>query len=77
MDREGIEVVVKLVREAITFPTNRNNPIMPELKCLATLRCLAMGKMQLFIRDEYYLETSSGLEIIPPRLCFMQRIRTG
>lgn len=32
MDREGIEVVVELVRDAITFPTNRNNPITPELK---------------------------------------------
>ena len=26
MDRRGIEVVVELVRDAITFPTNRNNP---------------------------------------------------
>ena len=47
MDREGIEVVVELVRDAITSPTNRNNPITPELKCLATLQYLATGIMQL------------------------------
>ena len=33
MDREGIEVVVELVSDTITFPTNWNNPIMLELKC--------------------------------------------
>ena len=51
MDREGIEVVVELVRDAITSPTNRNNPIKPELKCLATLWYLATGKMQLCNAD--------------------------
>ena len=76
-DREGIEVVVELVRDTITSPTNRNNPITPELKCLATLRYLATGKMQLFAWDQYYLGTSSDSEIIPPHPCFMQRIRTG
>ena len=45
MDREGIEVVVELVRDAISSPTNQNNPIIPELNCLAILRYLATGKM--------------------------------
>ena len=44
MDREGIEVVVELVRDAITSPTNQNNPITPELKCSATLWYLATGE---------------------------------
>ena len=77
MDREGIEVVVELVRDTITSPTNRNNPITPELKCLATLQCLATGRMQLCAWDEYYLETSSDLEVIPPRLCFVRHIHTA
>ncbi|KAK0143471.1 putative nuclease HARBI1 [Merluccius polli] len=47
LNREGIQLVVELVRDAITSPTNRNNPISPEIKCLATLRYLATGKMQL------------------------------
>ena len=51
MDREGIEVVVELVRDTITSPTNPNNPITPELKYLATLRYLATGKMQLCNAD--------------------------
>lgn len=51
LNREGIEIVVELVRDAITSPTNRNNPITPELKCLATLRYLATGKMQLCNAD--------------------------
>ena len=51
LNREGIEIVVELVRDAITSPTNRNSPITPELKCLATLRYLATGKMQLYNAD--------------------------
>ena len=49
---EGIKLVVELVRDAITSPTNRNNPISPEIKCLATLRYLATGKMQLCNADD-------------------------
>ena len=45
MDHEGIEVVVELVTDSNTSPTNQNNPVTPELKCLA------MEKMQLFARD--------------------------
>ena len=33
MDSKEIEVVVELVRDAITSPINRNNPITPEVKC--------------------------------------------
>ena len=77
MDRKVIEVVVEFVRDAVTSPTNRNNPIMLELKYLATARHLATGKMHLFAQDYYYLGTSSDLEIIPPRLYFVWCIRTG
>ena len=38
LNREGIKIVVELVRDAISSPINRNNPISPEIKCLATLR---------------------------------------
>ena len=51
LNREGIKLVVELVREAIMSPTNRNNPISPETKCLATLRYLATGKMRLCNTD--------------------------
>ena len=44
--------VVELVRDAITSPTNRNNPISPEIKCLTTLPYLAIGKMQLCNADD-------------------------
>ena len=36
--REGTEVVVELVTDAVTSRTNRNNPTAPESKCLAALR---------------------------------------
>ena len=49
---EGIQLVVELVWDAIISPTNRNNPISPEIKCLATLRYLATGKMQLCNADD-------------------------
>ena len=52
LNREGIKLVVELVRDAITSPTNRKNQISPEIKCLATLRCLATGKMQLCNADD-------------------------
>ncbi|KAK0150793.1 putative nuclease HARBI1 [Merluccius polli] len=52
LNREGIQLVVELVWDAITSPTNRNNPISPEIKCLATLRYLATGKMQLCNADD-------------------------
>ncbi|KAK0144219.1 putative nuclease HARBI1 [Merluccius polli] len=52
LNREGIKRVVELVRDAITSPTNGNNPISPEIKCLATLRYLATGKMQLCNADD-------------------------
>ncbi|KAK0153215.1 putative nuclease HARBI1 [Merluccius polli] len=52
LNREGIKLVVELVRDAITSPNNRNNPISPEIKCLATLRYLATGKMQLCNADD-------------------------
>ena len=29
------------------------------------------SEMQIFAKDYYYLETSSDLEVIPPRLCFV------
>ena len=45
LNREGIKLVVKLVQDAITSPTNRNNQISPDIKCLAALRYLATGKM--------------------------------
>ncbi|KAK0143871.1 Aggrecan core protein [Merluccius polli] len=48
-DTVPLEVIV---RDAITSPTNRNNPISPEIKCLATLRYLATGKMQLCNADD-------------------------
>ena len=37
------------MRDAITSPTNRNNQIRPEIKCLATL---ATGEMQLSNADD-------------------------
>ena len=52
LNREGINFFVELVRDAITSPTNRNNSISPEIKCLATLRYLATGKMQLCNADD-------------------------
>ena len=51
LNREGIKLV-ELVRDAITSPINRNNPISLEIKCLATLRYLATGKMQLCNADD-------------------------
>ena len=45
LNREGIKLVVELVQDAITSPTNRNNLISPEIKCLAILRYLATGAM--------------------------------
>ena len=59
LNREGIKLVVELVRDAITSPTNRNNPISLEIKCLATLHYLAIGKMQLCNADDLgILQTS-------------------
>ncbi|KAK0137929.1 putative nuclease HARBI1 [Merluccius polli] len=52
LNREGIQLVVELVRDAITSPTNRNNSISLEIKCLATLRYLATGKMHLCNADD-------------------------
>ena len=52
LNREGIKLVVELVRDAITSLTNRNNSISPEIKCLATLRYLATGKMQFCNADD-------------------------
>ncbi|KAK0144401.1 putative nuclease HARBI1 [Merluccius polli] len=52
LNREGIKLVVELVWDAITSPTNRKNLISPEIKCLATLRYLATGKMQLCNADD-------------------------
>ncbi|KAK0149041.1 Golgi SNAP receptor complex member 1 [Merluccius polli] len=52
LNREGIKLVVELVRDAITSPTNRNNSISPEIKCLATLQYLATGTMQLCNADD-------------------------
>ena len=59
LNREGIKLVVELVRDAITAQTNRNNPISPEIKCLATLRYLATGKMQLCNADDLGLSQPS------------------
>ena len=59
LNREGIKLVVELVRDAITSPTNRNNPISPEIKCLATLRYLATGKMQLCNADDLKISQPS------------------
>ncbi|KAK0134832.1 hypothetical protein N1851_014211 [Merluccius polli] len=56
LNREGMKLVVELVRDAITSPTYRNNPISPEIKCLATY--LATGKMQFCNADD--------LEILQP-----------
>ena len=53
LNREGIKLVVELVQDAISSPTNRNNPISLEIKCLATLRYLATGKMQLCNADDF------------------------
>ena len=43
------------MRDAITSLTNRNNPIGPEIKCLATLCYLATGEMQLCNADDLKL----------------------
>ncbi|XP_052000928.1 putative nuclease HARBI1 [Xyrauchen texanus] len=59
LNREGILIVVALVRDAITAPTNRNNPISAELKCLTTLRYLATGKMQLCNADDLAISQPS------------------
>ncbi|XP_053296371.1 putative nuclease HARBI1 isoform X2 [Pleuronectes platessa] len=59
LNREGIQLVVDLVRDAITSPTNRNNPISPEIKCLVTLRYLATGKMQLCNADDLAISQPS------------------
>ncbi|XP_056605038.1 putative nuclease HARBI1 [Triplophysa dalaica] len=59
LNREGILIVVDLVRDAITVPTIRNNPIRAELKCLTTLRYLAMGKMQLCNADDLAISQPS------------------
>ena len=50
---------MELVRDAITSPTNRNNPISPEIKCLATLRYLATGEMQLCNADDLKISQPS------------------
>jgi hypothetical protein len=56
--------VVELVRDTITSTTNRNNPISSEITCLATLRYLATGKMQLCNADALgILQTSVGRAI--------------
>ncbi|KAK0156427.1 putative nuclease HARBI1 [Merluccius polli] len=64
LNREGIKLVVELVRDAITSPTNRNNSISPEIKCLATLRYLATGKMQLCNADDLGISQPSQLHRI-------------
>ena len=43
---------MELVRDAIKSQTNRNNQISPKIKCLAKLRYLATGKMQLCNADD-------------------------
>ena len=47
------------MRDALTSPTNRNNQISPEIKCLATLRYLATGKMQLCNADDLKISQPS------------------
>ena len=59
LNREGIKLVVELVRDAITSQTNRNYPISPKIKCLATLRYLATGEMQLCSADDLKLSQPS------------------
>ncbi|XP_035278886.1 putative nuclease HARBI1 [Anguilla anguilla] len=52
-------IIVELVRDAVTSPTNRNNPITLEIKVLTTLRYLVTVKMQLCIADELGISQSS------------------
>ena len=59
LNREGIKLVVELVRDAITSPTIRNNLISLEITFLATLRYLATGKMQLCNADDLGISQQS------------------
>ena len=59
LNREGTNILLELVRDAITSPTIRNNPISPEVKCLITLRFLATAKMQLCNADDFRISQSS------------------
>ena len=52
LDREGILFVTDLVRDRLTSPTNRNQPLTPEMKAVTTLRYLATGKMQQCSSDD-------------------------
>lgn len=49
---KGILMVAELIRDAITSPINRNNPITLEIKVWTTLRYLATRKMQSCSADE-------------------------
>ncbi|KAK9976517.1 hypothetical protein ABG768_021722 [Culter alburnus] len=64
LNRGGIMTVVELVRDAVTSPTNRNNPITAEIKVLTTLRYLATGKMQLCSADELHISQPSVSRIL-------------
>ena len=64
LNREGIQLVVELVWDAIISPTNRNNQISPEIKCLATLCYLATGKMQLCNADDLGISQPSVSRVI-------------
>lgn len=64
LNREGFMFVVELVRDSITSPTNRNNPITPEVKVGTTLRYLATGKMQLCGADELGISQPSVSRIL-------------
>ena len=37
LNHKGIMIIVELVKDAVTSPTNRNNPITPEIKVVTTL----------------------------------------
>ena len=73
LDRAGIMVLVEHVRDAITSPTNRRNPISPEAKMVTTLRYLATGKMQLCGGDELGLSQPSVSRIIHQTLNALTR----
>ena len=59
LDRAGITIVVDLIRDALTSPTQRHNALPPKMKVITTLRYLATGKMQQCSSDDLGLSQPS------------------
>ena len=46
LNKDRIKVIINRLKDVLQSATNRNNPISPETKILASLRLLASGSFQ-------------------------------